>query len=75
MEQNVIIKNLRNRGASMIEYAVLIVVVVVFLLGMRVYLTRAVQGKWKQSADSLGYGLQYQPGEGGTKIHGSLGGD
>ncbi len=34
---------------------------------MLVYFTRAFQGKWKQSADSLGYGLQYEPGV--TKIN------
>ncbi len=59
--------NLKNRAVSTIEYSFLIILIATVLIVMLVYFTRAFQGKWKQSADSLGYGLQYEPGV--TKIN------
>ncbi len=47
---------------SLIEYAMLVAVVAVSLIGMQIYLKRAVSGKWKQSIDIFGYGRQYEPG-------------
>jgi len=44
----------------MIEYAVLIVVIIAALLGMQIYLKRAISGRWREAADSLGHGRQYQ---------------
>ncbi|MCX5707805.1 MAG: hypothetical protein NTY14_02300 [Candidatus Omnitrophica bacterium] len=49
------------KGMSLIEYAVLVAVVGVALLGMSAYLKRAVSGKWKQSMDIFGHGRQYDP--------------
>jgi Flp pilus assembly pilin Flp len=49
------------KGSSVVEYALVIAAVAVALLGMSVYLKRAVCGKWKQSADVFGYGRQYVP--------------
>jgi hypothetical protein len=37
----------------------MIAAVAVALIGMAVYLQRAVSGKWKQSVDVFGYGRQY----------------
>ncbi len=53
--------NLR-RGSLAIEYTVLIAVVVAALIGMQVYVRRAICGKWRASADAFGYGRQYEPG-------------
>lgn len=45
-----------------IEFALLIAIVVVALLGMSVYLKRSLYGKWRGAADSFGFGRQYEPG-------------
>jgi Flp pilus assembly pilin Flp len=49
------------KGMSIIEYALLVAVVCVALLGMSPYLKRSVYGKWKQSIDLFGHGRQYDP--------------
>ena len=48
-------------GQSTIEYAVLIGLVVLALVGMCSYVKRALQGRWMQAADSFGHGALYQP--------------
>lgn len=50
-----------RKGTSIIEYAILISIVVLALVGMAVYMTRAVSGKWREAADSIGFGKQYNP--------------
>ena len=62
-------KNKIIRGMSVIEYSVLIVAVAVALLGMSVFLKRAVSGRWKQSADIFGFGRQYAPGNTTVEIN------
>jgi hypothetical protein len=48
-------KNNDNRkAASIFEYAVFTVVLVAALLAMQAYISRALQGKHRQSADSIG---------------------
>ena len=54
-------KKMRNKGMLSLEYAVLIAILVAALLGMSVYLKRAVCGKLRDSADTFGYGRQYRP--------------
>jgi Flp pilus assembly pilin Flp len=49
------------KGMSLIEYAMLVAVVGLAILGMSIYVRRAVEGKWKQSIDIFGYGRQYDP--------------
>lgn len=44
-----------------LEYAVLIAILVAALLGMSVYIKRAICGKMRGSADTFGYGRQYAP--------------
>ncbi|MBU3934118.1 MAG: hypothetical protein KKH11_05585 [Candidatus Omnitrophica bacterium] len=53
--------NLR-KGSLAIEYAVLVAIVVVALLGMQVYIRRALCGRWREAADTFGHGRQYEPG-------------
>lgn|GEM_PF-1830356 len=48
------------------EYAVLFALVAAALVGMRVFFTRAVQEKFRQSADVFGGGEQYSPGRTST---------
>jgi Flp pilus assembly pilin Flp len=54
------VKNRFLRGTSIIEYSLIIAAVAVALIGMSIYLKRAVSGKWKQSVDVFGYGRQYE---------------
>lgn len=49
-------------GAQLsLEYAVLIVCIVLALVAMQVYISRSIQGKMKDSVESIG-GEQYAPG-------------
>ncbi|HLD40575.1 MAG TPA: hypothetical protein VJA84_00175 [Candidatus Omnitrophota bacterium] len=50
-----------KRAFSTIESALIIAIVVAALIGMSVYLKRAVCGKWRDTADTFGYGRQYSP--------------
>jgi Flp pilus assembly pilin Flp len=49
-----------KRGFSALEFAVLIAIIAAALIGMSVYLKRSLCGKWRQAADSFGFGRQYQ---------------
>ena len=51
-----------KRGITTIEYAFLIIAVVAGLIGMAVYLRRAVSGGLKEAGDAFGHGRQYEPG-------------
>jgi hypothetical protein len=51
-----------KRGTATIEYAFLMFLIVLIFLAMSGYITRAFNSRWKQSADTIGYGLQYEPG-------------
>lgn len=48
-----------RRGAFSFEYAVVIVCIVAGLIAMQIYITRGMQGRFRQSADSIGE--QYAP--------------
>jgi len=55
---------MRNlRAASIIEYSLLLAVVVAAILGMQIYLKRAISGRWREAADTFGYGRQYDAPE------------
>jgi len=43
-----------KRAQGMLEYAVLIAIIVAVIVGMQVYVKRALQGKFKQTADQMG---------------------
>ena len=51
----------RHKGQSTLEYAMIIAVVVAALLAMNIYMKRGVQGKLRESIDSVGE--QYDAGE------------
>ncbi len=48
-----------QRGQSLIEYSILIIIVVAVFLSMNSYFKRGIQGRWKASIDDLGE--QYDP--------------
>lgn len=53
----------KNRGASIIEYVVLIVMFLAAILMMQKYIFRGLSGRWKEAGDTFSYGEQYQPGD------------
>lgn len=55
-----------NKAQSYLEYGVLIALVAIALVAMRMYFVRAVQEKYRQSADVFGEGEQYV--KGATKV-------
>lgn len=44
----------KNRAQSTLEYAILIVVVIMALIGIQAYLKRGIQGRMRDSADQIG---------------------
>ena len=54
-------KNKYLKAISVIEYSMLVAIVVAALLGMQIYLKRAISGRWRQAADTFGYGRIYAP--------------
>ena len=51
-----------QRAFSTLEYSLLIAVAIAALITMSVYIKRAVSGRFKDTADSFGFGRQYEPG-------------
>lgn len=49
------------KAMSLLEYTMLVAVIVAALIGMQVYLKRAVSARWRQAADTFGYGRIYAP--------------
>lgn len=56
------IKIKNKRAMSILEYSALISAIVIALLTMQIFLKSAVQGKWKEAADTFGHGRQYEWG-------------
>jgi len=50
----------KSKGQSTLEYAILIVVVIMALIAIQTYLKRGIQGRMRDSADQLGD--QFSPG-------------
>lgn len=50
-----------NKSQSLIEYCVLIGIFTAAMVAMRVFMVRAFQEKYRQSADVFGQGEQYEP--------------
>ena len=45
---------IKKRGQSTLEYAILIVVVIMALIGIQAYLKRGIQGRLRESSDQIG---------------------
>lgn len=54
--------NRRNKAFSTIEYAALISIIVAALIGMSIYLKRALSDRWRGVGDGFSYGRQCVPG-------------
>lgn len=52
--------NMRKKGQSTLEYAVIIAVVVAALVAMQTYVKRGLQGRLRQASDDIGE--QFSPG-------------
>jgi len=55
-------KRNNRQGQTVLQYAVLIILVAAAFMAMRSYLLGALQEKYRQSADVFGEGEQYQEG-------------
>lgn len=50
-----------KKGTMSLEYSVIIAVIVAALIGIQIYVKRAVCARWKESGDVFGFGRQYGP--------------
>jgi len=53
------LKNKSLKAMAVVEYSLLVTVVIAALLGIQIYLKRAVCSRWGQAADTFGFGRQY----------------
>ena len=54
-------KILNNKAFSVIEYALLFVIIIGAFLIMRNYIQRGLNGTWAKSGQTFGFGRQYDP--------------
>lgn len=47
------------KGTMALEYSVVIAIVIAALLGIQIYVKRAICARWKESGDVFGFGRQY----------------
>ena len=52
--------NARRSASFSLEYATLIVIVAAAMIGMAIYVKRALSGRWRAVGDTFGYGRQYE---------------
>ncbi len=52
---------LRQQGFTSMEICVVLIVVIAALMTMWRPLVGAISGRWKQTGDTFGSGLQYEP--------------
>ena len=52
---------MRKEAGITVEYAMVAIVLIAALVGMAVYMKRAISGKWRQGVDSTFFGRQYAP--------------
>ena len=59
-------RNLRksaSSGSFSLEYATLVIIVAAAMIGMAIYVKRALSGRWRAVGDSFGQGRQYEVGK------------
>lgn len=59
----------KNKGFSILEYVMLTIIVMAALLAMQVYLRRAVMARYREAADTFGFGRQFEPGVTSINVH------
>ena len=52
---------LKPKAQVTLEYAMIVGILVAALLGMSIYIKRSISGRWRESADAIGFGRQYDP--------------
>ena len=52
--------NKYHKAISLIEYCMIVAIVAGALVGIQIYLKRAICGRWRQTADVFGFGRQAQ---------------
>lgn len=50
-----------RKGITSLEYAVLVIALILAIVAVQTTLRRAIASKWKETADSFGSGRQYDP--------------
>lgn len=55
------LKNRLKQGVFTIQFALTILIFAVGLIGIAVYLKRALSYRWREAGDTFGYGRQYEP--------------
>ncbi len=53
-------KSFRQKGVSIVETSMLLVIVIAVLLVMQIYVKRAINGRWKEAGDVFGFGRQQE---------------
>ncbi len=68
--REVLFRRLRSKrgGLTVLEYSVLLVALVTGLFLTHAYVRRAVERQWRESADQISMGLQYQTDEDGAPV-------
>lgn len=51
-----------RRGQSTLEFCMGFVIVLLALVGMFLVIKGAISGRWRSVGDTLGQGMQYEPG-------------
>ena len=62
----------KRKAFLALEYVVLIAIIVAALIGISMYLKRAISGRWRAVGDTFGHGRQYYPPS-GTKCYDASG--
>ncbi len=60
----ILLRNKKNksRGVTTVEYCALVVMILsAFWFGLRGYIQRGMQGRWKAAGDAFGQGRQFEP--------------
>ena len=52
----------RRKGQAVLEYCILVVILVAALMAAKRFFKAVIMGRWQQTADSFGFGRQYEPG-------------
>lgn len=49
----------KTKALTILEYCLIIILVIAVVLLMQIYVRRALVGKWKSAADTIGFGRQW----------------
>ena len=52
----------QGRGQAVLEYCIMVVILVAALMAAKRFFKAVIMGRWQSTADSFGFGRQYEPG-------------